>query len=136
MTKRIFCYVDETGQDAGSKFFIISVLLFESNRDLAITDCEEAEKTSGKGPVKWIKTSFDKRLDYVRAILKYRTLKDRLFYRHFPKSKSIRECTVDAVSECIKAKINDPDYKATILVDGLPRAAWEQFGQDLHARGN
>jgi hypothetical protein len=135
MRRRIFCYVDETGQDAGAKFFIVSVLLFEKDRDLAIQQCEEAEEVSGKGSLKWIKTSYDRRITYIEAILKAERLKDRLFFKSFEKPNNFEKSTIKTISQCINVIMQSSDYKANIYIDGLPVSTWGRFGQSLRSSG-
>jgi hypothetical protein len=68
MTK-LYCYVDETGQDTQGALFVVSVVLADQERDRALQLCEAIEQSSGKGRVKWIKTDYERRLSYIRQIL-------------------------------------------------------------------
>ena len=46
--QKLYCYVDETGQDIGSKFFLVSVVILEKERDEIRQKLRELEKLSGK----------------------------------------------------------------------------------------
>ena len=50
--QKLYCYVDETGQDTKGKLFIISIVLTERERDELEKRIEEIEQKSGKGKLK------------------------------------------------------------------------------------
>ena len=47
MTK-LYCYVDESGQDPQSEIFIVAVVVTGEQRDKLLQPCEQLEKVSGK----------------------------------------------------------------------------------------
>ncbi len=57
MTKKFFCYVDESGQDTLRELFIVSVVMTSQERDQLRQVCEEIERRSRKGQRKWVKTT-------------------------------------------------------------------------------
>jgi hypothetical protein len=46
MTQKLFCYVDETGQDTQGRLFVVSVVITDQERDLFRQTCEDIEQTS------------------------------------------------------------------------------------------
>ena len=60
--KRLYCYVDETGQDAMGEFFILSVVVSANDRDELVSTLEKIERSSGKGKVKWMESRHRARL--------------------------------------------------------------------------
>jgi hypothetical protein len=46
--QKLYCYVDETGQDTGGQIFIVAVVVTGEERDDLLTLCEQLEKVSGK----------------------------------------------------------------------------------------
>jgi len=36
--QKLYCYIDETGQDAGSKFFLVSVVIAEGEREKMVSE--------------------------------------------------------------------------------------------------
>ena len=50
--QKIYCYVDETGQDTLGELFIVSVVVNSADRDALVAVLEKIERTSGKGKVK------------------------------------------------------------------------------------
>lgn len=69
--KKIFCYVDETGQDNLGKMFIVSVIMPEERDGFFEYLCELEIKT-GRGKVKWGRADAEKRLKYLQEIFSQR----------------------------------------------------------------
>ena len=59
---KLYCYVDETGQDTEGRFFLVSVVVTGVERDEMRTWLETVEKESGKGILKRTKASFERGL--------------------------------------------------------------------------
>jgi hypothetical protein len=47
---KLYCYVDESGQDTEGQFFIVSVVVTGRERDEVTRQLEQIEHQSGKGP--------------------------------------------------------------------------------------
>lgn len=47
--QKLYCYVDENGQDTKGDIFIVSVVVTGKERDRLLNLCEEIEVESGKG---------------------------------------------------------------------------------------
>jgi hypothetical protein len=43
MTEKLYCYVDETGQDTRGDLYIVSVVVADDERDRSIELCEAIE---------------------------------------------------------------------------------------------
>lgn len=66
-SKKIFCYVDETGQDNLGEMFVVSVVVPE-DRDKLLEYLEEIEVKTGKGKVKWGRANEEAEKLYKKAI--------------------------------------------------------------------
>lgn len=64
ISRKIYCYVDETGQDTEGDIFIVTVVVPE-NRDKVLEYIENVEQQSGKGKFKWGKADHAKRFSYI-----------------------------------------------------------------------
>lgn len=42
--KKLYCYVDETGQDTEGKLFIVVVIIVENEKEVVIEQIEEIEQ--------------------------------------------------------------------------------------------
>jgi len=55
--QKLYCYVDESGQDTEGRLFLVSVLLTSSEREGLRGRLREIEQTSGKGTRKWTRST-------------------------------------------------------------------------------
>ena len=68
-TQKLYCYIDETGQDSIGKFFIVSVVLTGEVREKLAKRLEQIEQSSGKGETKWTYSRQNSRCGFVRQAL-------------------------------------------------------------------
>jgi len=130
MTEKFYCYVDETGQDTRGDLYIVAVIVADVERDHLIKVCEAIERESGKGRVKWVKADYAKRLDYIRRVLQDSTFKGKLNFAVYRNSLDYLPLTVLTIARTIVAR-GQRTYKATVLIDGLPRSHERWVGSEL-----
>jgi hypothetical protein len=126
---KLYCYVDETGQDTMGEFFIVSVIVTGSDRDSLIEKLEAIERASGKGKVKWTKVRGHQRLAYIGAVLTAPAFKGTLYFSRYRETKSYMALTVLATAKAILTA--SPSQPATVYVDGLPKSRLRWFGSEL-----
>lgn len=129
--QKLYCYVDETGQDARSKFFLVSVIIAEDNREEFLKELTRIEKESGKGNVKWISAKDSARAAYIRQVLSNSLFKGKLHYAVYPRTPDYFAKTVLTIGRAITAYITTEDYRATVFIDGLPKSLVSQAGVAL-----
>ena len=59
--QKLYCYVDESGQDTEGKLFLVSVVITGSEREGLRNKLRKIEQMSGKGTKKWKKATRDHR---------------------------------------------------------------------------
>jgi hypothetical protein len=134
MMHKLYCYVDETGQDTRGRLFIVSVIVTGVEREQVIELCESIEQTTGKGRVKWIKARYDKRLAYIRRVLQEPVFQGKLYFAVYQDTRDYQSLTIQTIAETILAHARQP-YKATVLIDGLPRSRRREVGSRLRNLG-
>ena len=67
--KKLYCYVDETGQDAGSKIFVVVTVASLEDQEKIRQALLEIEDAAGTGHRKWHKSRPARRLRYIRDIV-------------------------------------------------------------------
>lgn len=134
MSRKFFCYVDESGQDTQGKLFIVSLVVAAWERDHLIQVCETIEQETGKGRVKWIKTSYSQRLAYIRQVLSRPIFQRKLNFAIYRNTRDYATLTTQAIAQALNAT-GETDYKATILIDGLARTQERWVGNQLHQLG-
>lgn len=129
-TKKLYCYVDETGQDTVGRFFLVSVVVSGDNYEELKQNVEKIEKETNPGLSKWHKTAFKRKLAYLEKMLVNPLLKKSIFYSHYKDSKKYTDLTVLTTAKAILS--NAPkDYRATVLVDGLRENETAYFAKGL-----
>ena len=133
--KKLYCYVDETGQDTQGKLFVVSVVVASNERDALMKLCEKIEKESGKGKFKWGKAEKKLRLDYVKRIFETKIFKGKLRYSVFRDTKDYDLATIVAVSKAIHFKEPAQGYTTLVYVDGLSKSKRHEYGSQLRKLG-
>ena len=134
MSRKLYCYVDETGQHTQGRLFIVSVVVTDWEKDRLLKVCEEIEVQTGKGHTKWIKTLYERRIGYIQRVLDNPLFAGRLNFAVFRDRRDYSEATAQAVAQALKAS-GEMDYKATITIDGLSRAQEHLVAITLRRRG-
>jgi hypothetical protein len=129
-TRKVYCYVDETGQDTLGRFFIVSVVVSGENRHSLIEKLEQIERASGKGKVKWIHTRHRARLAYIKSVLTSPAFKNSLYFSLYCSSRSYMALTVLSTAKALLSAAPEHDV-VTVYVDGLPKARLRWFGVEL-----
>lgn len=62
--RKLYCYVDESGQDTEGRIFVVAVVVV-SDKEALLQLCEQFERESGKGKFKWGKAENTARLAYL-----------------------------------------------------------------------
>jgi hypothetical protein len=141
-THKLYCYVDETGQDTKGQLFIVVTVVVAEERYKLDAYLEDAEKTSGIGKKKWVraKTALDSRNQYLESV-GAGDFKNKLFYSQYAETGTgaYEQLTVLAIAQAIsqyrtKHRLTD-DYKVSVTIDGLKRAEETRVGKQLRELG-
>ena len=119
-SKKIYVWVDESGQDTLGMLFVVSILVLEKEKEILEVELLKIEKKSKKKNIKWHKARHEFRKDYIEKIIKNDLFKEKLFFDVFSDTIKYIELTSYATAKAILKKTNE-NYKATIYVDGLKR---------------
>ena len=128
---KLYCYVDETGQDGLQKFFLVSVVITDSLRKQGIEQqLETIEEETGKKKLKWTKTKMSIRKLFIEKIIRTKGLKNSIFYSMYPDGKAYTHLTSLSVAKAVFAK-NENNYTVTVIIDGLTKKDTEKVRRDL-----
>lgn len=129
--RKIYCYVDESGQDTLGAFFIVAVIIKEQeNIEYLESKLEEIEKKSGKRLLKWQKTAFKSRKNYFKLLTEVKGLRSSIFYSIYHNSKEYSSLTSLTIAKAILSKKMNA-YKAWITIDGLTKRGMEKIRREL-----
>lgn len=132
--KKLYCYVDETGQDSLGDMFIVSVVVPE-NRDGLLDYLIELEIKTGRGKVKWGRASQEKRLIFLEQILSQHKYPLEIYYSVYEDTKEYKQATILTIAKSINAIKNFKNKLFTILVDGLGEKDQRYYGSQLRHLG-
>ena len=130
--KRYFC-VDESGQDTKGQFFIVAIVISEQDADHLRMACLEIERLSRKGTRKWMRTSPERRLEYVHLVLQKQSLAGRLTFAHYSGRTDYEALTCHAVALAVMQSTRDVDN--IVFIDGLPKRQWVAYGRQIRQWG-
>ncbi len=134
LKRKLYCYVDENGQDTNGKLFIVSIVVTESDRDSLLALCEKIEKISLKHKDKWGKAKRSRRLDYINKVLLDKKFKGKLRYSVFENQKNYDLLTIIGIAKAIHFS-SLKDYSTSIYVDGLAKSKRQEYGSELQKLG-
>ena len=128
--QKLYCYVDETGQDTHGRLFLVAVVVAGHDRDSLAAELERIEAASGKRLSKWRKASFERKTAYLRSVLALPQVSGALYYARYSDTKAYLDLMIYAAARAILHKGRSP-YKATVIVDGLSGNDVRKFGHGL-----
>lgn len=131
LKQKLYCYVDETGQDTKGGLFLVALVVTGEERDSLAAEAERIEETSGKGIKKWRKAEFSRKIQYLKAILSSPLFQASLFYASYEHTSAYLDLTILSTARALLRKAGDSEYKATIIVDGLRATESVRFAAGL-----
>ncbi len=132
--KKIYCYVDETGQDKGSDFFIVVVVASDKEQDLLRNELIKIESLAKIGKRKWHKTRSEIRLQYLQQVISKDIGKSEVYFSRYQKPIPYFFPMLETVEKAIK-DIAEGNYKAIIYVDGIDKKKAAELTSALRLRG-
>jgi hypothetical protein len=127
--QKIYCYVDESGQDTEGELFFVVVAILSDERDALRKDLTDLEMRSGKRARKWSRSTPRQRLAYIQGVLNHAAF-GGLYYSKYEGSRAYVDLTILSVAKAINTHTEKP-YAATVYVDGLQRTEEHRFARGL-----
>ena len=134
-TEKLYCYVDETGQDTLGQVFIVAVAIAKDDRDEIVELLDTIEQETGKKATKWMKTAQVRRVEYMKRVLQSEHFRNRIFYSHSGGTQSYTKITLKTITSAVEAAKTSDHYKASVFIDGLSRYAWRKTSSELRRMG-
>lgn len=129
--QKLYCYVDETGQDTKGKFFLVSIVIAERTiKETVEKQLLEIERKTRKQTAKWQAAPYQRRIDYLNAILEMKLLKNSIFYSVYKTTKEYVPLTTYTIAKAIGTKSGE-SYQAIITIDGLNKKQRQQVMRGL-----
>lgn len=120
-TQKLYCYVDETGQDAGSDFFVVVSVVSGDEQNQIRHELLELEASSKVHTRKWFNSRSPVKEEFLRAVIKEQLAKGDLYYGKFKKPLPFFLPMLEIVEKAIKDKAGGEPYLAIVYVDGIDK---------------
>lgn len=138
MRRKLYCYVDESGQDTKGVFFVVAVVVTDERRNELEAALERIERSTGKRKVKWQRAERTRRISYLEEVSRLSDLASSLFYRITRDQKNYLEATATATASAATSFLKDSEdsaYELKVIVDGLKQAERPRLRQILSRLG-
>ncbi|MDO8511860.1 MAG: DUF3800 domain-containing protein [bacterium] len=132
--QKLYCYVDETGQDARSSVFIVAVVVSEQEQNTVRQQILKAEQESGIGLSKWSNAGQNRRIKFLNIALERNIGSEDLFYASYKKPIPFFFPMLDLTAKAIRAKTKK-EYKIKVYVDGIDRKKARELTNALRIGG-
>lgn len=131
MSQKLYCYVDESGQDTRGALFVVAAVIAAEDRERVRDLLRLIEHESGKAKRKWTKATRRQRHAYMERVLQTSMLQGSLFYAHFSQTIDYLPCVLHATARALTITAAGQPYQATVLIDGLQKGERPRVGLGL-----
>lgn len=132
--QKLYCYVDETGQDTKGNIFIVSVVVTGKERDELLDLCEKIEEESSKHKDKWGRAKYIRRINYISRVFSNKLFKGKLRYSIYHEQPSYDLATIIGIAKAVHFK-EPEEYTTLVYVDGLSKNKRQEYGSELRKLG-
>ncbi len=134
MTTKLYCYVDETGQDTQGRQFIVGMVFIDDSRDELSETCKRIEVDTGKRN-KWSDTPDAVNVAYMRGMIALLASAEILQYAVYEGIYDYIGCAVDAIA-CAALAFGHPDtFTVNVMYDALQPSDEQKVAVALRGRG-
>jgi hypothetical protein len=132
--QKLYCYVDETGQDTASNVFIVVAVLSDRDQENLRAALIAIEQQAGVGRSKWHDAKPARRLRYIELVLERKVGQEEVFFGSYPKPLPYLLPMIEVLEHAIKANAA-PSYTARVFVDGIDRKKAAELTNALRLHG-
>ena len=132
--QKLYCYFDESGQDAGSEFFVVVVVVSDKDQNVLREQLVGVEKEAKTNMLKWHKTRHDRRCYYLNLLMQRKIATGEVYTAHYKKPLPYFFPMIEIIERAIK-KAAKTSYSAKIYVDGSDKAKAKALTNALRIRG-
>jgi hypothetical protein len=133
--QKLYCYIDETGQETKGEVFVVSVVVIDKEKDQLLKLCEQLEKISGKRKDKWGNAKHERRMRYLHHILADDRLKGKLRYSIYRHTREYDTSTVDGIAKAVLWNKPAGKFTSVVYVDGLSKTKRREYAVSLRRFG-
>src|SRR5262245_6810365 len=132
--QKLFCYVDETGQDNRAEYFIVVTVVSESDQAALKGSLLRLEQQSKVGGKKWHKLRSPEREHFLELALNAQLAAGEVFFGRHKKPLPFFQPMVETLSKAILL-LATGDYQVVVYVDGIDRKKARELTAALREKG-
>jgi hypothetical protein len=133
--KKVYVYVDESGQDNLSQYFIVVAVASDKEQALLRDEVETIETSTGTGKKKWHKLRHSHCIDYITAVLQQRVGFGDVYFGRYTKPVPFFSPMITVIEEAIKKTVKRKPYGATVYIDGIDKQKAKEVTNVLRGNG-
>ncbi len=131
--QKLYCYVDETGQDAGSKAFIVVAVIVTSNIEAARQRLHELEKSTKIGVIKWHKSNYKFRIQFLEEFLRQDNSDLHIYFLKVKKPVFYWLPTVEVLQKSLPNH-STAETQVIVCIDGLDQFSAKKYTNALRTK--
>ena len=132
--QKLYCYVDETGQDMATEFFVVVSVVNDKDQNLLRIKLRQIEAIAKIGQRKWHKADIEKRKQFLKLVIKDGIGNGEIYYGRYPKPLPYFLPMLDVLEKAIRDKAEEK-YRAIVYVDGIDKKKAAELTNALRVRG-
>lgn len=132
--QKLYCYVDETGQDIGSELFIVVAVINDKEQSVLRRELIKVEDLTKIGIRKWRKARFERKIKYLDLVIEKGIGKGEVYFGYYKKPLPYFLPILETLEKAIKRQAQK-DYKATVYIDGIDKKKAHELINGLRLRG-
>lgn len=118
--QKIYCYVDESGQDPRSEVFVVVAIVSDRDQNVLRNQLLDIEYLAKTGKRKWHKSRPERRFKYLQLILEKGVGKGEVYFGSYKKPLPYFLPVIETIKKAITLK-TQRQYRATIYMDGIDK---------------
>ena len=132
--QKIYCYVDETGQDTKSEIFVVVAVVSAGDQEQIRKQLLKIEKLVKTHKLKWHKLRNDRRMKYLALVLERKIASRDVYIGRYQKPIPFFFPMLDLVEKAITQAAKG-EYTARVYVDGINKKVAKSLTNALRSRG-
>ena len=132
--QKLYCYVDESGQDPKSEVFVVVTIVSAKNQAQMRKELTDIEDMAGTHKLKWHKTHHDRKMRYLALVIERKIAGGDVYTAHYQKPIPYFFPVIDLLEKAIREAAKD-SYQARIYIDGIDKKKARELTNALRASG-
>jgi hypothetical protein len=131
--QKLYCYVDETGQDPPSEFFIVVAVVSDRDQSLFRKELVDIESIASTGQRKWHKSRPERRMKYLQTVMQKKVGLGEVYFGRYKKPLPYFLPILETIEKAITHKAKG-EYRAEVFIDGIDKKKAAELTNALRLR--